>query len=68
MSVTCVHCGIHREYYTTEENACRQNCRVSDNGYHDFQVFSWCWWWRRRRTSQHKQLLGHRRERRPNTI
>lgn len=67
MSMSCVYCGIHRDYYATEENACRQNCMVSDSGYHDFQVFSWCWWWRRRGT-QREKLLKHRRGKRPNTI
>ena len=35
----CMWCGIHRDYYLTAENASRQNCRESDNGYHDFVWF-----------------------------
>ncbi len=64
-------CGVPREYYLTLENASRQNCRVSDSGYHDFVVFpmlqkcclSLCWG-----KSKKKQLIEHRRIKRPNTI
>jgi len=67
MSLKCIHCNIHREYYETEENASRQNCMISDNGYHDFQlVVCGCWW--RFRKPKRKRLLEHRRKKRPATI
>ena len=35
----CVFCGIHRDYYGSDENASRQNCLFSDSGYHYFVHF-----------------------------
>ena len=64
-------CGIDRSYYVSWEHASRQNCRESDSGYHDFVTlgvlpkccFNMCW-----RKSKKKQLIEHRRIKRPNTI
>lgn len=73
MLMSCVWCGIRRDYYLTAENASRQNCRESDSGYHDFSDYAWFiriwnWFWPRQRTNEHDRLVRHRRERRPNTI
>lgn len=67
MPLKCVHCGIRRDYYPTRENAMRQNCRVSDSGYHLFQTFVCCWF-KRSSTSSHQQLLERRSKKRPATI
>ena len=67
MSLRCIHCNIHRDYYGTWENASRQNCMVSDSGYHDFQLLACCCWWNFRKKRKHK-LLEHRRKKRPATI
>ena len=67
MTFKCVHCGIRRNYYETEENASRQNCQVSDCGYHHFAGRSWCCFLPRKK-SKRDQLLEHRRRKRPWTI
>lgn len=70
----CIWCGINRNYYLTEENASRQNCRESDNGYHDFVSFPWlyrvldCLNVRTRSHPLGEDLIRRRREMRPNTI
>mgnify|MGYP004024250593 CR=1 FL=1 len=71
--MSCIWCGVRRDYYLTPENASRQNCRASDNGYHDFSEYTWCirMWnrvWPRRRLTEHERLMRHRHERRPHTI
>lgn len=63
----CMFCGIHRDYYTTEENANRQNCRDSDSGYHYFVHFP-CLMRLFTRRPQPERLLAHRRIKRPHTI
>ena len=72
MTLKCIHCGIRRDYYPTYENAFRQNCRVSDSGYHIFQNHSFqsyiCHCWFRRKETLHQQLLKHRSKKRPATI
>ena len=70
----CVWCETPTSYYLTVENAMRQNCRVSDSGYHEFQSVSriglcfhcigQCFGVAPDKTS----LLRHRRQKRPNTI
>lgn len=70
----CLHCGIHREYYVTVEHASRQNCRESNDGYHEFVHFAWfyrvldCLTRRNNRRGVRADLIEHRRQRRPNTI
>ena len=70
----CIHCGVHRDYYVTEENASRQNCRESDDGYHEFVHFIWlnrildCLTRRNKHKGVREDLIQHRRQRRPNTI
>jgi hypothetical protein len=72
--MNCLYCGIHREYYVTAENASRQNCRESIDGYHDFVYYPWlhrmldCLTRRKRRNGVREDLIQHRRQRRPNTI
>jgi len=74
IKMNCLFCGIHREYYVTEENACRQNCRESNDGYHEFVHFPWfhrlldCLTRRNKRGGVRADLIQHRRQRRPNTI
>lgn len=67
MTLKCIHCGIRRDYYPTDENASRQNCRVSDSGYHCFEHYSWCWPFRLKKNKR-DALLQHRRRKRPATI
>ena len=71
----CIWCNTPSSYYVSVEHSQRQNCRVSDSGYHEFQSnssMSMCLWhclgfaFVRRRVSQ--SLIEHRREKRPNTI
>ena len=64
-------CGIDRTYYVSWEHASRQNCSVSDSGYHEFGDFPMiqrcclymCW-----KKSKKDKLIKHRRIKRPNTI
>ena len=32
----CIHCGVARSYYFSNEHASRKSCRKSKSGYHDF--------------------------------
>lgn len=63
----CAYCNIHRDYYGTEENASRQNCMISDSGYHYFVHFP-CLTRLFMRRPKPRRLLAHRRIKRPNTI
>lgn len=69
----CIWCNTPRSYYLTEENSMRQNCRVSDSGYHEFQstnlvasCFRSCFGLTFVNVTE--SLLDHRRISRPNTI
>lgn len=64
---SCIHCGISRAYYSSDEHASRQSCSVSDSGYHNFQSLGWCLSWFRRKSTEEK-LLQRRRQKRPHTI
>jgi len=53
----------------------RQNCRVSDSGYHDFQsksslarCFRYLFGFAFARQRMSESFIEHRREKRPNTI
>jgi hypothetical protein len=67
MTFRCIYCGIRHDYYPTDENASRQNCQVSDSGYHGFGRYTWCWPFRRKNHTKDR-LLEHRRKKRPATI
>lgn len=71
----CIWCNTPISYYLTNENSMRQNCRVSDSGYHDFQSSSplarclrYCFANAFARQRMSESLIEHRREKRPNTI
>lgn len=71
----CIWCNTPNTYYFTVENSMRQNCRVSDSGYHDFQsnsslsrCFRYCFGFAFARQRMSESLIEHRREKRPNTI
>ena len=70
----CIWCDINRNYYLTVENACRQNCRESNDGYHEFVSFPWiyrlldCLMRRRQVSGVREDLVEYRRQKRPNTI
>jgi hypothetical protein len=71
----CIWCNTPNSYYLTVENSMRQNCRVSDNGYHDFQsnsslarCFRYLFGFAFARQRMSEYLIEHRREKRPNTI
>ena len=64
----CRWCKVPHDYYLTSENALRQNCRCSDNGYHDFVSWWDRWWDCFRKPKVYNSLLRHRRAIRPNTI
>lgn len=73
--MNCIYCDTPSSYYITVENSMRQNCRLSDSGYHEFQsksrlatCFRYCFRFSFARQRMSKSLLKHRREKRPNTI
>ena len=39
----CIHCGISRSYYHSNEHANRKSCQMSDSGYHSF-ICSICYY------------------------
>ena len=64
----CAWCEISRDYYVSDEHASRQNCGVSDSGYHTWVVFPCIYRLFNRRSKTHDSLLKHRRESRRHTI
>lgn len=66
----CYWCNINRDYYPSDENASRQNCRESDSGYHDFVEFSFWSWLTQcfKRNTKKDELLAHRRIKHRHTI
>lgn len=66
----CYWCNINRDYYPTDENASRQNCMVSDSGYHEFVHFNFFRWVSQcfKRKTKKDELLTHRRIKHRHTI
>lgn len=64
----CVWCDIPLDYYSSNEHAGRQNCMMSNSGYHTFSHFPCLSRLFLKKTPRKEALLRHRRQKRPNTI